>query len=237
MAGVMGSRTVARPDSLAPGSQMWQVSAFPHGGPLFAQTGCRIHDLSSCSRIPPRCDGDRKGIVAMNTPAIRSRDIDAFDRYGPWPVDTALDRAYGNGRVRSGWLHGVGQSAVLPHVRLCPRRRWWASPICCCCRGTAPSTDASGRGAERRDPLGAFRRVMQNGDTLWIHATYMPVTDEAGTLLGVVKLAHDITAEMLAQATGRTAEPAVRHRRGRPPEFSAGPQPWGRPATPSSSGC
>ena len=46
---------------------------------------------------------------------------------------------------------------------------------------------------------GEFRRVMHDGGTLWIHATYMPITDEAGALLGVIKLAHDITSEVLAK--------------------------------------
>lgn len=46
---------------------------------------------------------------------------------------------------------------------------------------------------------GAFRRVLRDGSSLWIHATYTPITDERGTPLGVIKLIHDITQEVLAE--------------------------------------
>ncbi|MGL5812908.1 MAG: sensor domain-containing diguanylate cyclase [Aeromonas sp.] len=46
---------------------------------------------------------------------------------------------------------------------------------------------------------GAFRRVLRDGSNLWIHATYTPITDETGTPLGVIKLIHDITQEVLAE--------------------------------------
>ena len=35
--------------------------------------------------------------------------------------------------------------------------------------------------------------------TLWLHATYMPVTDEGRHPAGVVKLAHDITSAVMAK--------------------------------------
>jgi len=136
----------------------------------------------------------------MNTPAIRSRGIDAFDRYEALARLTALDRAYGmaefdlDGRMVSVNplfcnILGYGAEELIgqPHLLLLPpdlhagHGLFWQRVLC----GEIHS--------------GEFRRVRRCGDTLWIHATYMPITDEAGTVLGVVKLAHDITSEVMAK--------------------------------------
>ena len=136
----------------------------------------------------------------MNTPAIRSRDIDAFDRYEALARLTALDRTYGmvefdlDGRMVSVNLlfcsmFGYAPDALVgqSHLLLLPPElhaeygRFWQGVL----KGEIHS--------------GEFRRVMHDGGTLWIHATYMPITDEAGALLGVIKLAHDITSEVLAK--------------------------------------
>ncbi len=37
------------------------------------------------------------------------------------------------------------------------------------------------------------QRITKNGSTLWLEATYSPVQDEEGTVVGVVKVATDIT--------------------------------------------
>ena len=136
----------------------------------------------------------------MNTPAIRSRDIDTFDRYEALARLTALDRTYGmvefdlDGRMVSVNLlfcrmFGYAPDALVgqSHLLLLPPElhaeygRFWQGVL----KGEIHS--------------GEFRRVMHDGGTLWIHATYMPITDEAGGLLGVIKLAHDITSEVLAK--------------------------------------
>lgn len=136
----------------------------------------------------------------MNTPAIRSRDIDTFDRYEALARLTALDRTYGmvefdlDGRMVSVNLlfcrmFGYAPDALVgqSHLLLLPPElhaeygRFWQGVL----KGEIHS--------------GEFRRVMHDGGTLWIHATYMPITDEAGALLGVIKLAHDITSEVLAK--------------------------------------
>ncbi len=51
---------------------------------------------------------------------------------------------------------------------------------------------------------GQFQRVNKRGDTLWLEATYFPVTDEHGKVLRVVKLATDITHKHV-QATDNQA--------------------------------
>lgn len=136
----------------------------------------------------------------MNIPAIRSRDIDTFDRYEALARLTALDRTYGmvefdlDGRMVSVNLlfcsmFGYAPDALVgqSHLLLLPPElhaeygRFWQGVL----KGEIHS--------------GEFRRVMHDGGTLWIHATYMPITDEAGALLGVIKLAHDITSEVLAK--------------------------------------
>lgn len=136
----------------------------------------------------------------MNTPAIRSRDIDTFDRYEALARLTALDRTYGmvefdlDGRMVSVNLlfcrmFGYAPDALVgqSHLLLLPPElhaeygRFWQGVL----KGEIHS--------------GSFRRIMRGGGSVWIHATYMPITNEAGTLLGVIKLAHDITPEVLAE--------------------------------------
>ncbi len=45
---------------------------------------------------------------------------------------------------------------------------------------------------------GKFQRLALGGDKIWIQATYTPIIDESGAPLGVIKLVHDITTEVLA---------------------------------------
>ncbi|MEO1575734.1 MAG: PAS domain-containing protein, partial [Pseudomonadota bacterium] len=42
---------------------------------------------------------------------------------------------------------------------------------------------------------GECERVRKSGETIWLHATYKPVTDADGNVVSVIKLAQDITAE------------------------------------------
>ncbi|MEO3711304.1 methyl-accepting chemotaxis protein [Roseateles flavus] len=44
---------------------------------------------------------------------------------------------------------------------------------------------------------GEVQRVNRNGKTVWLQATYNPVTSEEGHVVGVVKIATDITANVL----------------------------------------
>jgi len=43
---------------------------------------------------------------------------------------------------------------------------------------------------------GRFRRLTQRGDPLWLFATYNPLHDEQGRVIGVLKIASDITAQV-----------------------------------------
>lgn len=136
----------------------------------------------------------------MNTTALCARDIDAVDRYEALARLTALDRAYGmvefdlDGRMVSvnplfcdmlGYppeaLVGQSHLMLLPPDLQAEHDLFWQRVL----------------GGEIQS--GEFRRVRQGGSPLWLHATYMPVSDEAGTLLGVVKLAHDITSAVMAK--------------------------------------
>ncbi|MBP8079192.1 MAG: PAS domain S-box protein, partial [Aeromonas sp.] len=136
----------------------------------------------------------------MNTTALCARDIDAMDRYETLARLTALDRAYGmvefdlDGRMVSvnplfcdmlGYppeaLVGQSHLMLLPPDLQAEHELFWQRVL----------------GGEIQS--GEFRRVRQGGNPLWLHATYMPVTDEAGILLGVVKLAHDITSAVMAK--------------------------------------
>lgn len=40
---------------------------------------------------------------------------------------------------------------------------------------------------------GRFERLAKDGSTVWLEASYTPVTDEEGTVVSVIKFAHDIT--------------------------------------------
>ncbi|OXR35162.1 pili assembly chaperone [Pseudomonas umsongensis] len=48
---------------------------------------------------------------------------------------------------------------------------------------------------------GNFKRLNQQGQTVWLRATYNPVFDANGSLYKVVKFASDITAQVLQQET------------------------------------
>jgi methyl-accepting chemotaxis protein len=45
---------------------------------------------------------------------------------------------------------------------------------------------------------GDFKRVTKDGNDLWISAAYTPIQDESGTVIKVIKIATDITAQKLA---------------------------------------
>lgn len=45
---------------------------------------------------------------------------------------------------------------------------------------------------------GEFRRIANGGREVWVQGTYMPVADASGKIVGVVKLAADITAQKRA---------------------------------------
>lgn len=47
---------------------------------------------------------------------------------------------------------------------------------------------------------GEFKRIGKGGKEVWIHASYTPITDPQGRLLGVIKLALDITQSRNEQA-------------------------------------
>lgn len=51
--------------------------------------------------------------------------------------------------------------------------------------------------AQGQPQHGTFRRITKNGDDLWIEATYIPVEDERGKVVKVVKVASDVTEETL----------------------------------------
>ncbi|MGY3977456.1 PAS domain-containing protein [Aeromonas mytilicola] len=136
----------------------------------------------------------------MNTPVNSFIDMGTLGRYDALARLTALDRAYGiaefdlDGRMVS--VNGlfcdllgyaseelIGQShlLLLPPEQQEEHDSFWQGVL----------------SGEIRS--GSFRRTMRGGGSVWIHATYMPITNEAGTLLGVIKLAHDITPEVLAE--------------------------------------
>lgn len=48
---------------------------------------------------------------------------------------------------------------------------------------------------------GNFKRLNNQGQTVWLRATYNPVFDASGSLYKVVKFASDITAQVLQQET------------------------------------
>ncbi|MGL6254489.1 PAS domain-containing protein [Aeromonas caviae] len=136
----------------------------------------------------------------MNTPAIRDRDVEAFDRYESQARQTAVERAYGmvefdhDARIVSVNplfcdMLGYEPEALIgqSHLMLLPVELHVEHPFFW--QGVLNGEIHSGE----------FRRITRDGGTLWIHATYMPITDGTGTLLGVIKLAHDITSGVLAK--------------------------------------
>lgn len=54
--------------------------------------------------------------------------------------------------------------------------------------------------AKGHSASGEFSRVKADGSSLWIQASYIPVKDETGVVVRVVKLAQDITAQKLKSA-------------------------------------
>ncbi|WP_293854688.1 PAS domain-containing methyl-accepting chemotaxis protein [uncultured Alsobacter sp.] len=54
--------------------------------------------------------------------------------------------------------------------------------------------------AEGRPHDGEFKRIGKDGREIWIRATYNPVFDEGGKVVGVVKYALDVTAAKLASS-------------------------------------
>lgn len=136
----------------------------------------------------------------MNTPVFSSLDINALGRYDALARLTALDRAYGivefdlTGRIISvnalfctildyqpEALIGQSHLLLLPPEQHGEHEHFWQGVLC------------------GKIHTGAFHRIARGGRSVWIHATYTPITDEAGALLGVIKLAHDITPEVLAE--------------------------------------
>ncbi|HOB94957.1 MAG TPA: methyl-accepting chemotaxis protein [Aquabacterium sp.] len=59
--------------------------------------------------------------------------------------------------------------------------------------------------AEGRSQTGTFRRVTRSGREVWIQAVYAPVKDEMGRVAKVVKIASDMSAEVLANQMLTTA--------------------------------
>jgi len=53
---------------------------------------------------------------------------------------------------------------------------------------------------------GEFRRVARGGKPVWVQATYSPVRDQRGTVVGVVKYAFDITDQVLARQADRAMQ-------------------------------
>ncbi|WP_281685696.1 methyl-accepting chemotaxis protein [Thalassobaculum salexigens] len=51
------------------------------------------------------------------------------------------------------------------------------------------------RGGETQ--TGVFRRVKRDGSDIWLQASYIPTTNRAGALTGVIKLATDVTERVL----------------------------------------
>jgi methyl-accepting chemotaxis protein len=50
---------------------------------------------------------------------------------------------------------------------------------------------------------GVFKRLRKNGEEIWIQATYNPVVNSAGHVVGVVKYATDVTEEEMRHANHR----------------------------------
>lgn len=60
---------------------------------------------------------------------------------------------------------------------------------------------------------GRFRRIARGGHDVWLRATYTPITDDAGSVTSIVKIASDISDEVrLAQAAEERLEEGLRHR-------------------------
>jgi methyl-accepting chemotaxis protein len=62
---------------------------------------------------------------------------------------------------------------------------------------------------------GEFKRIGKDGQEVWIHASYTPITDPQGRLLGVIKLALDITQHRNEQAAQQSRLTALYRSQGR----------------------
>ncbi len=58
--------------------------------------------------------------------------------------------------------------------------------------------------------IGDFRRIKKNGETIWLYASYTPISDESGNVMRVIKLAQDITQRKLENANFSGQIDAVR---------------------------
>jgi methyl-accepting chemotaxis protein len=56
---------------------------------------------------------------------------------------------------------------------------------------------------------GEFRRLKQNGESVWISASYTPVRDESGQVYKVIKMASDITEMVAARTQAASTKEAV----------------------------
>gem|GEM_PF-5048691 len=54
-----------------------------------------------------------------------------------------------------------------------------------------------------------FKRITKSGDELWINASYNPVLNGAGELVGVVKFATDVTAQVAQDALAKSKVEAI----------------------------
>ena len=66
-------------------------------------------------------------------------------------------------------------------------------------RGTPAYTEFWARLGRGEYSQGEFRRVTKSGGDIWIQATYNPILDLDGKVMGVVKFAVDVTAEVVAR--------------------------------------
>lgn len=83
--------------------------------------------------------------------------------------------------------YGPGQLEGEHHRKLCPPG----------CAGSSEYRDFWRSLAEGRVHRGVFERRRVDGEPIWLEATYFPVKDPAGQVVRVVKIAADVTAEVL----------------------------------------
>lgn len=58
---------------------------------------------------------------------------------------------------------------------------------------------------------GIFKRLARNGKTIWIQGTYCPVSNKAGQIVKIVKVAEDVTARKQADMNTQSVMDAVYH--------------------------
>ncbi|KHN53695.1 sensor domain-containing diguanylate cyclase [Pectobacterium fontis] len=61
---------------------------------------------------------------------------------------------------------------------------------------------------------GEFQRKTQKGDLIWLHASYTPIIDDKGQLIGIIKLATEITQEKLLELEHRARLDAIEKAQG-----------------------